>query len=80
MRCGALRTLIAYAFPSTDAETNVQIQGVAALRGIATHRALRMQVGGDLCTSGSILKYMVCTRGDGSAGAVFASTGVPTSD
>ncbi|CAM9303250.1 unnamed protein product [Discosporangium mesarthrocarpum] len=41
---GALKTLITYAFPSTDTSINVQFQAVAALRGIATHQTLRMQV------------------------------------
>ena len=44
VKSGALKTLITYAFPSTDTSTNVQFQAVAALRGIATHPALRMQI------------------------------------
>jgi len=42
--CGALKTLITYAFPSTDTSVNVQFQAIAALRGISTHQTLRMQV------------------------------------
>lgn len=41
---GALKTLITYAFPSTDTSVNVQFQAIAALRGISTHQTLRMQV------------------------------------
>lgn len=41
---GALKTLITYAFPSTDTSVNVQFQAIAALRGISTHQMLRMQV------------------------------------
>jgi hypothetical protein len=41
---GTLRTLITYAFPSSDASSNVQFQAVAALRGIATHQILRVQI------------------------------------
>jgi Armadillo/beta-catenin-like repeat len=44
VKSGALKTLITYAFPSTDTSTNVQFQAVAALRGIATHPSLRMQI------------------------------------
>lgn len=41
---GALKTLITYAFPSTDTSMNVQFQAIAALRGISTHQTFRMQV------------------------------------
>ena len=41
---GSLRTIITYAFPSTDSSTNVQFQAVAALRGMATHPVLRVQI------------------------------------
>ena len=44
VRAGALRTIITYAFPSTDTSTNVQFQAVAALRGLGTHAALRVQI------------------------------------
>lgn len=44
MGSGALRTLITYAFPGSDASANVQFQAVAALRGIATHPVLRVQI------------------------------------
>jgi hypothetical protein len=44
MSSGSLRTLITYAFPSTDVSTNVQFQSVAALRGLATHPILRVQL------------------------------------
>ena len=33
-----------YAFPSTDSSTNVQFQAIAALRGLATHQTIRMQL------------------------------------
>jgi hypothetical protein len=41
---GSLRTIITYAFPSTDSSTNVQFQAVAALRGMSTHPVLRVQI------------------------------------
>lgn len=41
---GALKTLITYAFPSTDISMNAQFQAIAALRGISTHQTLRIQV------------------------------------
>ena len=41
---GVLKTLITYAFPSTDTSMNVQFQAIAALRGISTHMTLRKQV------------------------------------
>jgi hypothetical protein len=44
MGSGCLRTLITYAFPSSDSSSNVQFQAVAALRGIATHPILRVQI------------------------------------
>ena len=44
VKAGALRTIITYAFPSTDSSANVQFQAVAALRGLATHSALRVQI------------------------------------
>ena len=33
VKAGCLKTIITYAFPSTDTSTNVQFQAVAALRG-----------------------------------------------
>ncbi len=44
MSSGILRTLITYAFPSSDSSSNVQFQAVAALRGLATHPILRVQI------------------------------------
>lgn len=44
MSSGVLRTLITYAFPSSDSSNNVQFQAVAALRGLATHPILRVQI------------------------------------
>jgi hypothetical protein len=44
MSSGILRTLITYAFPSSDNSSNVQFQAVAALRGLATHQILRVQI------------------------------------
>jgi hypothetical protein len=44
VQSGALKTLITYAFPSTDTSTNVQFQAIAALRGISTHPGRRVQV------------------------------------
>eukprot|EP00981_Chlorochromonas_danica_P000358 scaffold90_cov163-Ochromonas_danica.AAC.13 len=44
MSSGVLRTLITYAFPSSDNSNNVQFQAVAALRGLATHPILRVQI------------------------------------
>ena len=41
---GALRTIITYAFPSSDVSANVQFQAVAALRGIAAHPVLRVHI------------------------------------
>lgn len=44
MASGILRTLITYAFPSSDSSNNVQFQAVAALRGLAAHPILRVQI------------------------------------
>lgn len=42
---GVVKMLIRYAFPSTDsATTDVQFQAVAALRGLATHQTIRLEV------------------------------------
>ena len=41
---GSLRTIITYAFPSSDVSANVQFQAVAALRGMSTHPVLRVQI------------------------------------
>jgi hypothetical protein len=41
---GSLKTIITYAFPSSDSSANVQFQAVAALRGMATHSVLRVQI------------------------------------
>lgn len=44
MASGSLRTIITYAFPSTDVSSNVQFQSVAALRGLATNPIIRVQL------------------------------------
>ena len=44
VQAGCVKTLITYAFPSTDSSTNVQFQAIAALRGLATHQTIRMQL------------------------------------
>ena len=41
---GTLRTIITYAFPSSDVSANVQFQAVAALRGLAVHAVLRILI------------------------------------
>jgi hypothetical protein len=41
---GCLKTIITYAFPSTDTSVNVQFQAIAGLRGLATHQTIRMQL------------------------------------
>lgn len=44
MAASCLKTIITYAFPSTDVSTNVQFQSVAALRGLAAHSVYRVQI------------------------------------
>lgn len=41
---GCIKTLITYAFPSTDSSTNVQFQSIAALCGLSTHQTIRVQL------------------------------------
>lgn len=41
---GCLRTIITYAFPTTDSNSNVQFQAVSALRGLAVHPIIRLQL------------------------------------
>jgi hypothetical protein len=41
---GSLRTIITYAFPTSDASSNVQFQAVSALRGLAIHPTIRLQL------------------------------------
>jgi HEAT repeat protein len=41
---GVLKTLVSFSFESHDKSTNVQFQAVAALRGLATHPILRVQI------------------------------------
>jgi hypothetical protein len=43
VKAGALRTIITYAFPSTDTSANVQFQAVAALRGLGDKRIFILQ-------------------------------------
>jgi hypothetical protein len=43
VKAGALRTIITYAFPSTDTSANVQFQAVAALRGLGDKRIFTLQ-------------------------------------
>lgn len=57
---GALKTLITYAFPSTDTSVNVQFQAIAALRGISTHQTLRMQV----VREGGLEPLVLAAKGD----------------
>ena len=45
VREGCLKTLIRYAFPSTDASAvDVQFQAIAAIRGLGTHQTIRLQL------------------------------------
>lgn len=57
---GALKTLITYAFPSTDTSINVQFQAIAALRGISMHQTLRMQ----LVREGGIEPLILAAKSD----------------
>lgn len=44
MASGSLRSIITYAFPSSDVSSNIQFQAVSALRGLATHPSIRIQI------------------------------------
>lgn len=45
VEAGCIKVLIRYAFPSTDSATNdVQFQAIAAMRGLATHQAIRLKL------------------------------------
>ena len=44
MQSVSLRTIITYAFPTSDVSVNVQYQAVAALRGLAAHPEYRLQL------------------------------------